>query len=211
MSRFMIRRLSSLRRNQKGIAAVEFALGLPMLALVTISGLELAWLAVQQQRVSQIAAQAADNASRVTGTIDEADIHELMSAAGLNGENMNLLDNGRVIISSVQLNDRRNGQWIRWQRCAGERRTASRYGREGKGRNDGSLPGVGSRQPLMAASAGSAIIVAEVEYQYQPLITGRIVGDRLLRSESAYVVRDRANLDILNNGQMPESRKLKCN
>lgn len=199
-----------LARNRRGVAFIEFALALPMFIGVTLVGLEVAWMALAQQKVNQLAALTADNAARVTGSIDETSITEIAEAARLNGEKLDFMDNGRLVISSIQLNEPRNGQWIRWQRCVGKRPLASRYGVEGKGRTTAVLDGIGTKAPKMKAGAGSAIIVAEVEYLYQPLIGEGFQEPKIMRAETAFVVRQRTDLGITNITNMANSKKLTC-
>lgn len=207
----MIARIArNLRADTRGVAFIEFALGLPLLLGATLMGLEIAWMALASQKVNQLAAQAADNAARVTGTIDETSISEIMTAARINGENIGFFEHGGVVISSIQLNDKKNGQWIRWQRCAGDQKPASSYGKEGKGKSDATLDGIGSSKNKMKAGAGVAIIVAEVQYEYQPLITDALYGGTTLTAETAYVVRQRNDLSLTNTTGLTGSKVMKC-
>lgn len=203
--------VKQLRRDASGVAMIEFALALPLVAMVTVSGLEIAWYAAANQKVNQIAAQAADNAARVKNTIDETDIIEIMTAARLNGENMDFTENGRVIISSIQLNDRGDGQWIRWQRCEGDKKVSSAYGKEGQGEKDASLDGIGKNAPKMRAASGIAIILAEVQYEYQPLISSVMFKDTVMKAETAYVVRQRTDLDLTNTTSLGAAQRKLCN
>lgn len=207
MSAQILRRIAA---DHRGVAFIEFALGLPLLLGATLMGLEVAWMALANQKVNQLAAQAADNAARVVNTIDETNISEIMTAARVNGEKIGFLDHGGVVISSIQLNAAKNGQWIRWQRCAGSASPASSYGKEGKGQNDASLAGIGSGTPKMKAGPGVAIIVAEVRYEYQPLISDGLYGRKILTAETAYVVRQRNDLGITNTTALPTTKMMKC-
>ena len=193
---------------------VEFALVLPLVVLITVYGLEIAWVTIQQQKVNQLAAVTADNAARVRATIDETDVNEIMTAVEIAGRQMKFIEHGRIILSSIQLNAAGNGQWIRWQRCQGELkfgtlRPPSKYGREGKGATDRSLQGVGKNAALRAPS-GNAIMVAEIQYDYQPLISNKFYGKRTLRAETAYLVRDRTSLEITNNTSMTAANRKTC-
>lgn len=201
--------LRRLVQSNRGVAAIEFALGLPILCIAIFYGLETAWLALANQKVSQISAQTADNAARVRTTIDETDISQIMTAARLTGERQNYERNGRVIISSIQLNPKGTGQWIRWQRCwGGKVAVRSKYGIEGVGQNDGSIQGIGPKK--LSVGAGMAVIVVETAYDYQPLISQGILGPKTLTSETAYVVRDRTDLGITNTTALPSDKRNLC-
>lgn len=186
---------------------VEFALSLPLVIMVSMYGLEIAWVAIQQQKINQIAAVTADNAARVRSRIDETNVREIMSAARLAGQTMRFEQNGRVILSSIQQNPAANGQWIRWQRCEGDLAVTSRYGAEGKGRTDTTLPGVGPGSTLRAP-AGNSVMLVEIQYNYQPLISNKFYGAKVLKSETAYLVRDRTDLAIYNSANLAANQIL---
>ena len=200
----------SLRTSQDGVAYIEFALALPVVIMVTMYGLEIAWVTINQQKVNQIAAVTADNAARVRGTIDETDISEIMTGARMAGQRMKFTDHGRIVLSSIQQNPAGNGQWLRWQRCEGALATRSRYGREGKGQNATDLPGIGNPSNPMRAGAGNAIMLVEASYEYQPLISNQFYGRKTLRAETAFLVRDRTALNIGNSTNIASNRLKTC-
>ena len=200
------RRLST---DQSGVAIMEFALVLPIFVFAVFGGLELAWNAVQQQRVERIAAIAADNAARVRGAIDETNIYEIIAATDANNPAMDFETQGRMIISSIQNNETGNGQWIRWQRCYGSKSTTSAYGVQGAGKRDASIKGLGMNK-TMKAPPGSAVIVVEVAYDHQPLITNNFFGKKEFRFETAYVLRDRTDLTIGNTTGLKSSKIMTC-
>lgn len=201
--------LKALKNNKSGIALTEFALILPMFMMLFIGGIELAWEAIQRQVTQQLATKAADYSARVRGIIDETDIYEIEAAVRLNTNEKTALENGRIIISSIQNNPDRNGQWIRWQRCIGKSKTKSAYGNEGKGRDDSSLEKIGPG-PGIKAPAGSAFILVEVIRDYEPLITDAYFGAKTLRYETAYILRERNDLSIGNSAKLTSGEILKC-
>jgi hypothetical protein len=188
-----------------GLAFIEFAMALPVLVTLGLVGLETANLAMAHLRVSNIAMLTADNAARVRDGIDEANVIELITGAKMTGDSIEFRQNGRIILSSVEpnqagYNGASTGQWIRWQRCDGQRNVASSYGPEGTGQNNASLQAVGPPGNRIAASAGTAIMLVEVVYDYQPLVSDTIFGERIIRYESAFNVRQRTNQAITNVG-----------
>ena len=197
-----LRALRCLAADRRGLAFVEFALVLPLFLLVLCSGLEIANYARAQLRVSEMAMAVADNAGRVMGGIDEANIHEVFAGADAIGEGIDFAQNGRLVLSSVENNGRNGrdrGQMIRWQRCWGEGEFAPAYGGEGKGRDDGSLAdGLGPEGKTIGAANGTAIMFVEASYAYQPLILGAFFDDTPIRYESAFNVRGRENQQLTN-------------
>ena len=178
---------------------------LPVLVTLALVGLETANLAMAHLRVSNIAMLAADNAARVRDGIDEGNVIELLTGAKMAGDNIRFRQNGRIILSSLEPNTAGSGgtstgQWIRWQRCDGARNVASSYGPEGTGQTNSSLQAVGPPGNQISAGSGTAVLVAEVVYNYQPIVSDAIFGPRIIRYESAFNVRQRNNQALTNSG-----------
>ena len=119
-----------LRKSVSGVAATEFAVVLPFLLGVGLMGLELANRGIVQMQISQLAAQIADNGSRIGDTsmlqhrkIYESDINDLLVGANIQGgKRIDLFAHGRVIMSSLEVVDgTEDRQYIHWQRCMGEK------------------------------------------------------------------------------------------
>jgi hypothetical protein len=182
----------SLRKDRRGVALIEFALSLPLLMVLILVGLEVTNFILAQHQVRAIAAMTADNASRLRTQMSEAYVNQLFVGIQKAGAGIDFEDKGRVILSSVQNNAAGDGQWIRWQRCFGDLSYVSKYGAEGKGQTDNSLANVNG----LAAQAGSALMYAEVEYQYEPLIPSSFLANRMITHEVAFVVRQRTNFSI---------------
>lgn len=182
----------------------EFALALPLLLTAGMWGVETANLAITTMRVSQVAMQIADNASRIGEAavlqdlkIYESDITDLLAGANVQGGAIDLFENGRVIVSSLEVvpgtTDR---QYIHWQRCKGMLRRTSAHGAEGKGL-DGSLVGLGRAGEMVTASPDDAVMFVEVFYRYRPLISNMFTGSveaREIRTSAAFNVRDDRDL-----------------
>jgi hypothetical protein len=192
-----------MRGCQSGLAMLEFALSLPVLTTLVLVGLETANLAMAHLRISNIAMLTSDNASRVRDSIDEADVIELMTGAKMTGDTISFRQHGRIILSSIEPNTAgtggaSTGQWIRWQRCDGAKVVTSNYGAQGTGQTNASLQAVGPAGNQIAATTGTAIMLVEVVYDYQPLVSSTIFGARTIRYESAFNVRQRTNQAITN-------------
>jgi len=195
------RGLARVPRNRSGVAAVEFALGLPLLLSVGLWGTELGNLAITHMRVSQLAMHIADNGSRIGDVsmlenlkIYESDINDNLMGAQIQAGGLDLFEHGRVIMSSLEVVDgTEDTQYIHWQRCKGKRNVQSAYGPAGTG-TDGSLDGMGPAGDEVTASAGDAVIFVEIEYEYQPLVSAQFVPNTVIRSTAAFNVRDDRDL-----------------
>lgn len=199
----MIRNLRRLLRNKSGVAMTEFALGAPFLLMAGLWGTEEANYALVNMKVGQLAVHVADNASRIGDTstlqerrIYESDINDLIYGAQIQGgPTIGLYDNGRVIISSLQMTDSAAGgptePVIAWQRCRGIKPVTSSYGVEGDVKPDGIGP-VGSE--VLPVADGDAVIFVEVNYTYQPLISANFLGSLDIHSIASFTVRDDRDL-----------------
>jgi len=197
--------LAKLWRDNSGLALVEFAYTLPILLVLGMSGLELSNLAIVNLRVSQAAMHIADNGSRIgdrdalaAQRIYESDINDIFLGVDIQaGARTDLFKNGRVIISSLEMNDD-DGQWIHWQRCMGELNVQSSYGGEGTGSTGTGFEGMGESGKELKATDGQAVIFVEIIYDYEPIIGNdyamRFVNSSRLTSTSAFNVRGTRDL-----------------
>ncbi|MCM8730010.1 TadE/TadG family type IV pilus assembly protein [Hephaestia sp. GCM10023244] len=189
----------TLPRDVSGVALIEFAIGLPFILLIACTGMETANYVLAHLRVSQIALTTADNAARVRIQVDESDVNQMFAGDREIGSAIGFANQGRVILSSLSPNPAATGQWINWQRCFGALNVASRYGAEGKGKNDASLPAMGTGAHRIAAAPGTAVMFVEVNYRYRSLFPGSPIAGKIIHFESAMNVRERTNQTISNN------------
>jgi len=211
-----------LKRARSGVAMTEFALALPLLLTAGMWGAETINLTVTNMRISQLAMQIADNASRIgdqSALVDrkiyEADVNDLLAGAQIQAGQLHLFDRGRVIISSLEVVPGTAGQqYIHWQRCRGTKHVVSAYGGEGKGL-DGSLTGMGPPGEEVSASAGDAVMYVEISYDYQPLIANVFTGSnapRTIQTTAAFNVRDDRDLtQIYQRDAMKPDTVAGCN
>jgi Flp pilus assembly protein TadG len=196
-----VRSLRSLVRSSSGATIVEMAISLPLLMGLALGGIEIVNLAILELRLNQLAITVADNASRAKQTLvssaprfREYDANEVFAGAALQVKNLNFPTNGRVILSSLQMNSS-GGQWIQWQRCWGATKYVSRYGVEGTGITGTAFAGMGPTGKKMTADdVKTAIMFVEVNYRYTPLFFTGIVNAMDLHTEAALYVRDDRDL-----------------
>lgn len=183
-----------LRRDTSGLALLEFAFSLPIFLTMSLTGAELTNYIITRMRVSQISLQVADNAARIgSGSqleakkITEADINDLLTGAGLQSGELNLLTQGRVIVSSLEPDPSNAGKYtIRWQRCGGLKAPDSRFGKAG----DKNLTGMGPA-PKITAPADGVTMFVEVYYEYKPLIKTSLSPSTTMDEIASMMVRDR--------------------
>jgi len=223
-----LRFASRLRRDQSGASLIEFALGLPVILTAGLWGVELTNLAITHQRVSQLALELADNASRVglfsgqaTVQLREVDINDVLAATRLHGANINLGSRGRVILSSLE--NIGGTQRIHWQRCFGQRAgagydssygtTTTTAGTDTTAANAGTLAasGMGDAGAQVNAPLNAGVMFVEVNYLYQPLIgNGWFTSTQRLHYIASFIVRDNRDFTQLYNPS-PAVTRSTCN
>ena len=191
--------------DTSGVALLEFALSLPILLALSLTGAELTNYIISRMRISQIALHLADNAARIGSgsqlqakTISEADINDLLTGAGMQSGELALFTHGRVIISSLEPDPANSGKnRIRWQRCRGAKTAqVSAYGPA----NTTNLNGIGKTGRLATAPTDGATMYVEVYYEYQPLLKASFAPNTNFREEASMMVRDRRDTVGGTNG-----------
>lgn len=209
-------KMKQLKSSKSGLALIEFAYSLPIFMGLGFYGTEVAFLAVTQMNVSQSALTLADNASRmgqtVTGSngrvVFESDIGSVFAGVRLQGERFNLLQNGRVILSSLETTP--NGLWqrIRWQRCVGLLEVQSDYGEQGiLERDSPGFIGMGPAGSEIRAERGSAVMYVEIFYNYDGLFGDMFLANRTLKQEAAFSIRDDR---VVNTGIVNDAVRYTC-
>ncbi len=206
MSRHAALFLRRLRRDQSGVALLEFAFTLPILLLLSLTGAELTNYIITRMRISQIALHLADNAARIgTGSqlqakqITEADINDLFVGANLQSGELGLKARGRVIMSSIERStvNTANSR-IRWQRCYGDKTAhTSSYGTAATVTN---VTGVGPAGRQVNAPANGVTMFVEVYYEYQPLVKSSLAPSADMTEIASMMVRDRRDTTGGTNG-----------
>lgn len=219
----------SLRGDAAGLALIEFALVLPVVLALGGYGVELSNLALTHLRISQIALNLADHASRVglsstltTTELREADVNDVLQAARLEGASIGLTTYGRVTLSSLenvqQSYDSDYVQRIHWQRCIGLKSgsgfdstygtTSSTAGIYATSAYAGTTvaDGMGDTGYKVVAPEGSGVMFVEINYRYQGLFGSLFVGATTIHYVASFNVRDKRDYSMIYNPSPTASR-----
>lgn len=166
----MLNRLRKLRRNDRGVAAIEFALLLPMLILLMVGSLEVTFKIWATQKAEKLSVTLADVIAQ-SQEVTTSDLNSLVSAVDKIMEPFPFGADGAVIISSVYLpspeEDEELGEPIvNWQRkfpTSGGLTVESKVGDQGE---QAILP------DDFDMYEKENCIVAEVFYKYTPIMPG---------------------------------------
>lgn len=216
--RLMPNPLRKLRRDERGMAAIEFAMSLGAVVTLGVYGTEMSNLALAHLKVSQVALGLADNISRVglksalaQQQLREADINDALVGAQVQGQSWKLGTKGRISVSSLQVNAQ-GGQWIKWQRCLGVKAGTgwdSTYGVEDQGNTGTALTGMGKAGEQVTAPPNSAVIFVEVNYDYEPVVNFGLNTARKITYLASLVVRDNRDLTQVYNPN-PAATRMTC-
>jgi Flp pilus assembly protein TadG len=120
-------------------------------------------------------------------------------------------------------------QWIRWQRCSGDLSVNSSYGLplnssgaavtnidstanvdHGAVDSASAIDGMGPASNPISASTGTAVMVVEVVYTYQPVVPVNYLGPLTIRRVAAFNVRQRNAYSLRNDGSMTGNARADC-
>lgn len=178
--------LRRFRRDSRGIAMIEFAFALPILITMTFGTVELSRYVLLHQKLDRIAMSIADLTAQ-SEELAETDVANIFAAISHIGQPFDVTDSGLVILTSVS----RSGNEIAvdWQRFSnGAVVETSRIGQPGQA---ATLP-----DGLLLLD-GDNVIVAEVFYDFAPMLTGSLLGTQQLY-HSAFFRPRFGSLDEIN-------------
>ena len=211
-----------LAHDCRGLALLEFAFAGPLVLALGLYGVEMGNQSLVHLRISQIALSLADNASRMgemtSSNIEqmrEGDMNDVLQAARLQGAAIKLGTYGRVTISSLenvqQSYDTSPVQRIHWQRCMGQKSGAgyaSSYGvappnagTTATAADAGTVAstGMGDTGRKVMAPPGAGLIFVEVNYDYQPIVSGWLANPFRIHYVASMIVRNNRDFRQIYN------------
>ena len=209
--------MSALMHDTRDVCLYLVACAAPIFRTLGLVGSDAVNYVIVHMRISQVALHVADNASRVgeqdvltARRIFESDINDLLLGAERYAGGLDLRENGRIILSSLEVNTD-GGQWIHWQRCSGEKVHESQYGFERDGETGTDLAGMGRPGAEIFATSGNAVMFVEVAYDYQPIVPLSMLEDQEIVYTASFNVRDnRDRQGGVHPGGMPVALRSLC-
>jgi Flp pilus assembly protein TadG len=175
----MLRFIKRLKRNQRGVAALEFALSLPLLILLMFGVVEITRFILVGQMVTNVSRTMADLSSQGK-TMTEAELTSLFSATKFVAKPFDMQTNGKVIVSSISVTGGGSPD-MNWQRSHGDLAgVSSAIGIPG---NSLILP------PGFTVREGYTVIAAEAYYDFSPIVFSWITPPRRLYRASYFRAR----------------------
>ncbi len=152
---------ANLRSCRRGVAAVEFALILPVLLLLLLGTTELTRALTNDRKVSQVASTVADLIAQAT-SLTSTEMDDIVTASGLILQPYSS-DGLGIVASSVEFDADKNAN-VEWS--CGYSTTAWA---------DGAEPPITIPEALKIAN--TSVIIAVTSYTYTPLFTSIIEED----------------------------------
>ena len=182
----MLRLIRRLLVERCGAVAVELAMAVPILSMLTLSGVEITRFILLNQKIERASVTVADLTSQAE-SLSEGDLDSLFLVTTQVMTPFNLTGQGQVIVSSVGAKDG-NPPRIGWQRSYGVLANSSAFGNEG---------GVPAFPSGFVVRDNENVIVAEVYYDYAPLVASGVI-DPVTLYNVAYFKPRFGSLDTLN-------------
>lgn len=194
--------------DRRALALIEFAYTFPPVLLLALTGAEFTNYMTVRMRVSQAALHLADNAARIGNgphlaaqTINEADINDLFTGAGIQAGDIDLYAQGRVIVSSLEpVSGTPTRYRIRWNRCRGDKTSfVPTY----KPSDPATLDGIGPAGRKVIAPDNGVTMFVEVYYEYKPIVAIARAPTLTIVQTASMMVRDRRDTVGGVNGVYP--------
>lgn len=149
-----------LLRDRRAVAAVEFALILPLLVLLYFGTVEAASLYTVDRRVATVASTMADLVSRERGCISTDKLNSYFNAA--TGIMQPYSTTGlKQVVSFLEVNKTTGAVTVKWSKP---------YGTGAQARSTGPTTAIGAETQInKLARTKGWLVAAEIQYPYQPL------------------------------------------
>jgi hypothetical protein len=172
----MVHAKQSFIRDERGFAAGEFALWLPVLLLIILGCFEATRYILIHQKLDRAASQIADLVGQSDG-MTTAQLDAVYDAAIQQMLPYDLNVQGRIIVSSVYRPTGEANPKVAWQRSHGASIGSSAIGTQG---------GIADLPSNFSLVEAEDVVAAEVLYQYEPIFFGAFSGMRNLGGEPLF-------------------------
>ena len=163
---FLIKLRRGLIDDRRGGVMVEFAMIIPILLFVLLAGVDVVRFAMLQQKLSRAATSMADLVAQYP-SMSQTQLDQLFLSVEHVITPFPLGASGRVVVSSISKADSVSPVLVDWQRFgAGTAAAVSEFGVEGA---TATLPAG------FTVDAGDGLIVAEIFYDFVPLLDTSVV------------------------------------
>ncbi|WP_419901821.1 TadE/TadG family type IV pilus assembly protein [Kiloniella sp.] len=186
----LARLLRKLRQCERGVALVELALALPVFVIFLTGVIEMTRYVWINHKILRLTSEVSDLVTQ-SSSMSVTEMNVLFEAAEYIIDPFDMQTNGVIIVSSVSGTGEDPPQ-VNWRQCgAGNLIVPGVVGAEG---TDANVPNGLVLNPL------DNVIVAEVYYNYKPLMFDNILSDEQLSRIAIHSPRIKSLISILREG-----------
>jgi len=154
-------RLRRFGKDERGVAAIEFALVLPIMVLLLLGCFEVPRFVLIYQKIARTSSGVADLVAQADDPITSDQMTDVFSASKMMMQPYDVAANGEVIVSSINNPTGGTGVKITWQVRNGTVTTASKIGVQGA--TPATLPAG------LTPALDEELLIAEVYFNYVPV------------------------------------------
>lgn len=189
----------ALLNDQKGIAAIEFALVAPLFAILLLGCVDAAYYLIAHQKISRSAYTVSNLMTQMDEGLSESQVSDMMLALDQVSRPFDVSDSGVATVTAV-IGEGTDGSSpdnykISWKRCYGANSSTSSYGNVG----DTISLASGDIPDDMIVSTAQILVITEVEYDFEPIF-GFIPFTDTIKYSSFFRPRRGAIENIVSDG-----------
>lgn len=159
-----IRRLiGRFRRDRRGVAAIEFALIVPILALLALGCFEVPRYVLLWQRLERASSGVSDLVAQADEPITANQMTDILSAAKIMMQPYDVSTNGTIIVTSINNPTGGTGVKNTWRISCGVAANTSKLGAVN------STPSGSAFPAALSPTIDNEVLVAEVYFAYTPV------------------------------------------
>jgi Flp pilus assembly protein TadG len=168
---YRIRKLSPLLgrfcRDRRGVAALEFALILPILVLLTLGCFEVPRYVLLWQRLERASSGVSDLVAQADEPMTDQQMVDIFSAGKIMMQPYDIIKNGSIVVTSIN-NPTGGNLQVTWRRACG---TGNNVGNMGNSVGPNATPTVGGigLPTELSPTKDNEVLVTEVYFTYTPI------------------------------------------
>ena len=176
--------LRSVKKDENGVALIEFAIAAPMITVLLVGCIDLAVYLAAHQRISRSAYTMSNLLTQMDQGLTERQVQDMMLALDQVSRPFNIGDDGVATITAI-IGEGVDGAApntysVAWKRCYGPNTSGSEFGAEDSTVSSGAIPA------NTITTTGQILVVTEIEYEFTPILgflplAGEITYDAFFR------------------------------
>lgn len=156
------------KKDEKGVALVEFAIAAPVLAALLLSAVDMTMYLVAHQRIARAAYTMSNLLTQMDKGLKEAQVSDMMLALNRVSNPFDIETDGiatmTAIIGNGSVGAAPDNYTVAWKRCFGSKTPSATYGASG------SLVSASQFPANTIVTSSQVLVVTEISYDFVPTI-----------------------------------------